>query len=84
MIWGALLNIAFNTLFWSLDVFNLGDVVWGSEPAYFEHFFDYVRVGCYFFPLDTVLQIISIVIAFGLFRVGIRFVKTIWELLPFV
>ena len=84
MIFTALINVAFNVLVWCFDAFNLGDVVWASDPDHMVFFFEFVRVGCYFFPMDTVLQIIGLIIGFSLFRLGVRIVKTIWELLPFI
>lgn len=44
--------------------------------------FEYIRAGLYFFPVDTVTTILTLIISLWCFRVVIALVKTIWDLLP--
>ena len=44
--------------------------------------FEYIRAGLYFFPVQTVLRIISLTLSLWVFRIIIAVVKTIWDLLP--
>lgn len=45
-------------------------------------FIDYINVGLYFFPFDTVFAIMGIIIGLHTFRVVIAFFKTVWGVLP--
>lgn len=45
-------------------------------------FIDYINVGLYFFPFDTVFSIMGIIIGLHTFRVVIAFFKTVWGVLP--
>ena len=43
----------------------------------------YVRAALYFLPLHTVLAIVGVVLALGLWSIIVAAVKTIWDVLPF-
>lgn len=44
-------------------------------------FFQYVF---YFFPMDTVIYCVSIILIFHLFKIVVSFIRTVWDLLPLV
>ena len=44
--------------------------------------FEYIRAGLYFFPVNTVVQIITLTLSLWIFRIILAVVKTIWDLLP--
>ena len=46
--------------------------------------FQYIRAGLYFFPMQTVLKIGTIVLALWVFRIIIAFLKALWDALPIV
>lgn len=84
MIWSYLLDAVYNVVVASLDSFGLGSVEWFTDTSALNAFFVFVRIVCYFFPMDTLLSIFGIIVAFSVFRIAIRLIKTIWELLPFI
>lgn len=45
-------------------------------------FIDFINVGMYLFPFDTVFAIMGIIIALHGFRVLVAFFKAIWGILP--
>lgn len=47
-------------------------------------FFDFFQYVFYFFPMDTVSYVVSIIIIFHLFKIVVSFIKTVWDLLPLV
>lgn len=44
----------------------------------------FFRIAAYILPLDTVAQVLGIIIALQAFRIIISLIKTIWALLPVV
>lgn len=42
----------------------------------------YIRAGCYFLPMQTVVTIISLVLALWLFRLIVAIIKALWDILP--
>ena len=46
--------------------------------------FQFIRAGLYFFPMDTVLQILYLVISLWTLRVVIAFLHSLWSALPLV
>lgn len=76
----------FNLLFAILENFldMLPDVSWQVDGSFLEVFFDVLRMVCYLLPMGTVIKIISIIIVVNIFRVVIAFIKSIWDLLPFL
>lgn len=47
-------------------------------------FWQYVEMGAYLLPLDTIVSIISLVIVISLFRLAVSVIRAVWDLLPFV
>lgn len=82
MISEFFLNIIFNIVSGMLGV--LPEIEWSVETTAFEYFLDIIRVAGYMLPMQTVSQIISLVVGLTLFRILIAIPKTIWELLPLV
>lgn len=46
--------------------------------------FQYLRAGLYFFPMTTVTQILTIVIALWVLRIVIAFLHSLWNSLPII
>lgn len=44
--------------------------------------YEYVRAACYFIPANTVLTILTLILAFWVLRVVIALVKMLWDMLP--
>ncbi len=42
----------------------------------------WIRAALYFIPTHTVVAILGIIVALGVFRLIVALVKTIWDLLP--
>lgn len=58
-------------------------------PFDFSPFYDVVEGLCiffqyvfYFFPMDTVIFCVYVVLFIQLFRIVVSFIRTLWELLP--
>ena len=82
MILDAIINILFNDAMTLMGAFQLDEIAWNFDPSGLEPFLRIVRSILYFLPVQTFAQILGIVVAFGIFRAGIRLVLTIWDLLP--
>lgn len=46
--------------------------------------YQWIRAGLYFFPMDTVKTILTIIIALWVLRVVIALLKSLWSALPIV
>lgn len=53
-----------------------------SEAVITSNAYSYIRAACYFLPMDTVINILSIIIALWGVRITVAFIKMIWDLLP--
>ena len=84
MIWTFLINALWNVVVWMFDSFGLGSVEWAADSDIIATFSVFIRMVCYFLPMDTVVLILGLIVSFAVFRVVIRLIKTIWELLPFI
>lgn len=87
MIGEFLLNIIFTIVTGILDsfsMFGIFDIAWDVGSAKWSTFFDIVRSICYFLPVDTISTIVGLIVSFAIFRVVIRLIITIWDLLPIV
>lgn len=85
MIGEFILNILFGIvtgIFRSFDVFGIGNIVWDVTSGKLEPFFQIVRSICYFLPVGTIASIVGLIVAFGIFRVVVRLIRTLWDLLP--
>ena len=67
-----------------MDSFRLDGIVWDVGPDVIDNFVNVLRVVVYFFPLGTLGSILGLVVSFTVFRIVIRLIKTIWDLLPFI
>lgn len=47
-------------------------------------FLDIVNAVCYMLPMGDIILMVEIVVSLTVLRIVIAFIKTIWELLPFV
>ena len=81
MISEFFLNIIFKFLSGMLNL--LPDVTWSVDTTAFSYFLDIVRIVGYLVPAQTVYAIITLIVAFTVFRIIISLIKTIWDLLPF-
>ena len=81
MISEFFLNIIFKFLSGLLNL--LPDVSWSVDTTAFSYFLDIVRIVGYLVPAQTVYAIITLIVAFTVFRIIISLIKTIWDLLPF-
>lgn len=46
--------------------------------------YTYLRAGLYFLPMQTVLRILTIIVALWVFRIVIALLHTLWASLPIV
>jgi len=46
--------------------------------------YQFIRAGLYFLPMDTVLRILSLVVALWVVRIVIAFLHSLWAALPIV
>lgn len=53
---------------------------WGQYGG----FWKYVEMVAYLLPLNTLATIVTLVLAFSLFRIGVSVIRSVWDLLPFV
>ena len=81
MIGEFFLNIVFGFVSGVFEL--LPDITWSVDTSALEYFADIIKVAGYMFPWGTVVAIVLLIFGFGLFRLVISFVKTIWQLLPF-
>lgn len=81
MIVEAVLDVVFTIATWLLGLFPV-DISWNVGSGAIAPFMNIVSSICYFLPMDTVSAIVSLIVAMGIFRVGIRLIISIWDLLP--
>ena len=84
MIFESLLNAVFSVVIWAMDLFQLDLIAWNLDTSKLAPFLIIVRSVLYFLPVDTIASIIGLTVAFGIFRICLRFIRTIWDLLPFI
>lgn len=82
MITEFFLNIVFSIVsgFFSL----LPDFSWSVESSAFSYMMSIFQVAGYMFPWGTVVAIVGLIVGLSIFRIVIAFIKSIWDLLPFV
>lgn len=82
MISEFFLNIVFGIVsgFFAL----LPDFTWSVEISTFGYILSILQVAGYVFPWATVVAIAGLIVGLSIFRVVIAFIKSIWDLLPFV
>lgn len=82
MISEFFLNIIFNIVSGMLEF--LPEVSWSVDTSAFGYFLDIVRVVGYLMPGATVAAIVTLIIAFNIFKIIVSVIRTIWDLLPLV
>lgn len=82
MISEFLLDIVFGIVTSILDSFSIGNIAWSVNSVQLSPFMSIVATVCYFLPIDTIASIVSIIVAFAIFRAVVRLIVTIWDLLP--
>lgn len=81
MITEALLNFVFIIAGGLTSL--LPSISWSVDSSVFRAFFDILSMVGYLLPIPTVVSILQIVIAIGIFKIVVSLIKTIWKLLPF-
>lgn len=82
MIAEFFLNIVFNIVSGFFGM--LPEISWSVETSAFQYFMSILQMAGYVFPWSTVVTICGFIFGLSVFRVVISFIKTIWDLLPFV
>lgn len=82
MVLELLLNAVFSCTTALLDFFQLDAIAWTLDLGVLTPFLNIVRSVLYFLPVHTIGAIIGLTVAFGVFRIAIRLVLTIWDLIP--
>lgn len=82
MIVEGLLSVIFTIVSGFLSL--LPSVSWSVDTSAFQYFISILQVAGYIFPWGTVVAISTIVFSLAVFRIVIAFIKSIWDLLPFV
>jgi hypothetical protein len=62
----------------------LPGVSWDVDSVSLTNFYEAIRMLFYFFPVDCVFPIVTIIVSVCAFRVVVSLVKTIWALIPFL
>lgn len=60
------------------------DYSWNADSVTLTNFYEAIRLVFYFFPVDVVISIVTIIVAVNTIRIFISLIKTIWQLIPFL
>lgn len=60
------------------------DYGWNAESVTLTNFYEAIRLVFYFFPVDVVVSIVTIIVAVNSIRIFISLIKTIWQIIPFL
>ena len=82
MIFDGMYGILFSLLDEILAV--LPDVSWSVDSGAMSYFISMLQVVFYLLPMDTVVQIVGIVVTITVFRILVALVRTVWAVLPIV
>lgn len=82
MILEFVFNCLFRVLYTIIGVFP--DVNWSVSKNVIDTVSGIIRTSCYFFPMDTVVAILAIIIWVNMFKIGVSFLKTLWDIIPFL
>lgn len=80
MISQFFLNIIFALVTGFLNL--LPEINFDVDSSAFQYFLGIVQVASYMLPMQTILSIVSLIIAFTVFRIVIAAIKAVWDLLP--
>ena len=62
----------------------LPEFTWNVDTGWWGYARSVLDVVAYLLPIDTVVSVIAITVGLMIFRIVIAFIKTVWDLLPFV
>lgn len=82
MILEFIFNCLFKVVYTVIGVFP--DVNWSVSKNVFDTVSGIIRTCCYFLPMDTVATILAIIIWVNMFKIGVSFIKTLWNVIPFL
>ena len=82
MITEAILNLFFGIADKALA--TLPDIYWTVDTTAWDYVYDILSMVAYLLPLDTVKQIISLILAVTFFRIAIAVARTVMGFIPFV
>lgn len=82
MILETVFGFLFEILYRILWVFPTAD--WSIPNNVLDTVRNIIETCCYFLPMDTVVSILAIVIWFNIFKIGVSFIKTLWQIIPFL
>ena len=60
------------------------DYSWNADSVTLTNFYEAIRLVFYFFPVEVVISIVTIIVAVNTVRIFISLIKTIWQLIPFL
>lgn len=60
------------------------DYSWNADSVTLTNFYEAIRLVFYFFLVDVVISIVTIIVAVNTVRIFISLIKTIWQLIPFL
>ena len=62
----------------------LPEVTWSVDTSAWQYVRDILNMIAYMLPINTITAIIALVVDIALLRIFISFIRTIWNLIPFV
>lgn len=62
----------------------LPEVTWSVDTGAWQYVRDILNMIAYMLPINTITAIIALVVDIALLRIFISFIRTIWNLIPFV
>lgn len=82
MISDALLSVVFALVNGILDM--LPEIEFTLDASVFSGVLKFLQIIVWVLPCGTILSVLGIQIAIGVFRILISVIKTVWDLIPFV
>lgn len=82
MITQSIFNVFFNILHGLLSF--LPDVSWSVEASFITKALDIIALVGYLIPMNTVAAILTLIVVINLFKIVVAFIKTLWQLIPFL
>ena len=82
MIFENILNVLFDL---SIRIFEvLPDISWSVDNSALPTFLGFISVIMYILPMNTITSLLGVVFSLILTRFAIAFVKSLWDLIPFL
>lgn len=82
MIVESIFNLLFSFVFGIFQLFPSAN--WTIPDGVFNTVQGIIGACCYFLPMHTVVAILGIVLWINIFRIGVSFIKTLWQIIPFL